>query len=370
MNRTYMPMIDNGLFVAEYYLEMPYYDITIDVLYENVDLFSQKMSDCIETSEFYRKIVYSTHMNSSLTQSARNKSKFLLIRDQLKDLLDNVGKDKACLYCGEEQVNINYKIDRKFMYGLISQTFYNSANNLQTVDVCTVCAYLSMLSILNIQKIGMPTLYISDSDNFMRAITKQIQNLTIDELDIDSNQKTTELVNKSFIIDEIPGYITQFCFQNAGQIVNDVERTFSSKDIKLLRKLKDNNLLDEFMEHGLHNNLALDRELITDITYCSPDLIKLLEEYDLKEKERKIVDYATKTLLEMEDAEKLLKELKLCNTKQKFNNFLLQYSEKKALVEDIKDYDILTGYNWYKYRDYINMNILIYKEREVKSNDQ
>ena len=254
MIRTYMPMIDNGLFVAEYYLNIPYRDITIDVLYDNISLFSGKIVELIETEEFYRKITYSTHVNSSFTQRSTKKTKGELIKDQQENLLGNVRGDKNCLYCGQKQVNTDLNIDRKYMYGLVSQTFYNSANNLQTVDVCPVCAYLSMLSILNIQKIGMPTLYISDSDNFMRKITGYIQNLSIGELDIDSNLKATELVNKSLLIDETPGYITQFCFQNAGQIVNDVERTFYSEDIKLLKKLEKEELLDEFIGFGLHNN--------------------------------------------------------------------------------------------------------------------
>lgn len=369
MIRTYMPMIDNGLFVAEYYLKMPYNDITVDILYNNIVLFSEKIAELIETEEFYRKITYTTHVNSSFTQMSTKKTREQLIREQQEDLLDNMGNDKNCLYCGQKQVNTNLNIDRKFMYGLISQTFYNSANNLQTVDICPICAYLSMLSILNIQKIGMPTLYISDSDDLMRAITEHIQNLDIEDLDLDSNSKANELVNVSLINTDIPGYITQFCFQNSGQIVNDVERTFYNKDIKLLKRLKKENLLDEFLSFGFHNNLAFDRPLVNDIIYCSKELFKILEEFELKEKEKKVVEYATKVLLEIENSEKILKELKLCNTKNKFNNFVLEYSEKKALVENVKDYDLLTGYNWYKYRDYINMNVLIYKDKEVTIND-
>lgn len=369
MIRTYIPMIDNGLFVASYYLDMPYKNITIDILYNNIDLFSEKIAALIETEEFYRKITYTTHVNSSFTQRITKKTREKLVKEQQKSLLDNVGSDKNCLYCGQKQVNIDLNIDRKYMYGLVSQTFYNSANNLQTVDVCPVCAYLSMLSILNIQKIGMPTLYISDSDDFMKKMTEYIQSLNIGDLDIDSNLKTNELVNISLMDIDIPGYITQFCFQNSGQIVNDIERTLYSKDIKLLKKLEKENLLDEFMEFGIHNNLVFDKPLTTDLMYCSYELFKILEGYELKEKEKKIVEYATKTLIQIESSERLLKELKLCNTKSKFNNFILEYSEKKALVEDVKDYDLLTGYNWYKYRDYINMNILIYKDKEVMTND-
>lgn len=379
MNRTYMPMIDNGLFVAEYYLGKPYTEITIDDLFNNTELFASKIADLIETTEFYRKIVYSTHMNSSFTQTSKKKSKDTMIAEQFKFLLESVGHDKNCIYCGKEQVNLELNIDRKFMYGLISQTFYNSANNLQTVDICPICAYLSMISILNIQKIGMPTLYISDSDDLMRSITKNAQELITDKhnlddkINIDSKLKASRLVELCLDNSNITiGYVTQFCFQNAGQMVNDIERTLYRKDIGFLNKLKTEELLDEFMSLGFHNRLALNLPIrISDIS-ISPRLFKILEDFELKEEEKNIVEYATKALLEIEDVERILKELKLCSSKARFNNFILNYSEKRALVQDVKHYDVLTGYAWIKFRDYINVNVLIHKnnfEREEQTNE-
>ncbi|MCK9470688.1 MAG: hypothetical protein M0Q88_02915 [Bacilli bacterium] len=371
MNRSYNPMIDNGLFVAEYYLNVPYNDITIDLLLANLRLFSDKIGNLIDTKEFYRKITYLTHVNSSFTQIPNKKTKETMISDQFKELIDNMGNDKNCIYCGEKQVNIDLNIDRKFIYGLVSQTFFNSSNNLQTVDICPVCALLSMLSILNIQKIGMPTLYISDSDQFMRNITKDIQEILLGEkdieskLDIESNLKARKLVELALNSPSDVGYITQFCFQNAGQIVKDIERNLFRKDIDLLLKLKDENLLDEFISFGFHNRLVFNVPLITEIVYCSPELFKILGGYELNDKEKRIVDYVTESLLEIESVEKILRDLKLCNNRNKFNEFILTYSEKRALVKDVKDYDILTGFNWYKFRDYINMNILIYKTKEV-----
>lgn len=370
MNRTYMPMIDNGLFVAEYYLGKPYKEITIDYLYDNIYVFSQLIADKIENNEFYRNITYLTHMNSSFTQNSKKKSKETLIREQFENLLDNVGSDKYCIYCGKKQVNVNLEIDRKFMYGLVAQTFFNSANNLQTVDLCPVCAFLSLLSILNIQKIGVPTLYTSDDDNFMRAITKKIQLSSVENLDIDGNLKANELINATFLVDEIPNYVEQFCFMNSGQVVNDIERILHYKDIKLIRKLKNLGLLDKFIDYGLHNRLTLGHELITSEFYCSLELLNVLEEYDLKNKEREIIENVTKNLLEIESYEKLLKDLKLCNTKERFNNFILNYSSKRSLVEDIADYDILIGSNWTKFKNYINMNLMIYKNREDDNNGE
>ena len=68
MNRSYMPMIDNGLFVLEYYLDKPYNQITINDLFDSINYFAEKIGHFIETKEFYRKVVYSTHMNSSFNQ--------------------------------------------------------------------------------------------------------------------------------------------------------------------------------------------------------------------------------------------------------------------------------------------------------------
>lgn len=367
MERTYNPMIDNGLFIAEYYLEIPYEDITIDLLFNNIEMFSQKLAETIELDDFYRRIAYSTHINSCLTQVPRNRSRQSIIYKQLEEVLDNIGNDKNCFCCGEKQVNIDFKTDRRYLYGLVSQTFYNSANNLQTVDLCPVCVFLSLLSLLNIQKIGMPTLYISDSDKFMRYITKEIQNLLKSEkdiasfLDVKSELKSTVLVNLALLDFEDMGYLSQFCFQNSGQIVNDVERFLNKKDLELLITLNEKDLLEEFISFGFHNRLVFNEPLIRKVIYCSPELFELLEGFELNEKEKKIIEYATKTLLEIETVETILKELKLCNSKIRFNNFILEYSEQKALVNDIEDYDVLIGSSWYKYRDYINMNILINK---------
>lgn len=375
MNRTYMPMIDNGLFIVEYYLDVPYRDIAVSDLYDNLDTFAEKISELLETKEFFRKIAYSTHMNSSFTQTSKNKSKYSIIKEQFDNILDNVGQDKNCIYCGEKRVNLDFAIDRKFMYGLISQTFFNSSNNLQTIDMCPICAFLSMLSILNTQKIGMPTLYISDSDDFMRSYTESMQKLIgeaskIEEkIDISGNLKYDKLLEISIDTLDIKdiGYITQFCFMNAGQIVSESERTYTRKEIKLLSRLKEKQLLDEFMNLGFHRRLNNNLQ-IEDVFAASKELIKELEGYNLynlNEKEKDIVDYVTKTLLKIESSDKLLKEIKLCNNKMKFNSLILQYSEKETLVRDVKDYDMLTGYNWKKYRDYINMNILIQQEEAM-----
>lgn len=367
MDRAYNPMIDNGLFVAEYYLDVPYSDITIDLLVNNIELFSSKIAEVIDSNEFYRKIAYSTHINSSLTQVPRKNSREFIIYKQFKEVLDNIGDDKNCFCCGKKQVNIDFKIDRKFLYGLVSQTFYNSSNNLQTVDLCPLCAFLSMLSLLNIQKIGMPTLYISDSDEAMRYVTKTIQGILKKGEDIetlldkDSNLKTKELIDLSLSDFNNIGYLTQFCFQNSGQIINDIERTLYKKDIELLLLLDKKGLLDEFMGFGFHNRLVFDKPLITKVIYCSPGLYEVLEGFEMNEEERKIVEYATKVLIEIETIEKILKDLKLCNSKVKFNNLILEYSDIKVLVKNIKDYDVLIGSNWYKFRDYISMNLLINK---------
>lgn len=84
----------------------------------------------------------------------------------------------------------------------------------------------------------------------------------------------------------------------------------------------------------------------------------------MKEKERNIVESVTNNLIKLETIDKLLKELKLCSSKEKFVEFILKFSEKVPLVSNVEDFDILTGYKWHRFKSYIQMNLLILKERE------
>lgn len=376
MKRTYNPFVDNGLFVAEYLLKKDYKDITIADIENNIDFLSFKLAELIEENEFYGNIVYSTHMNSSFTQLKRNKSRKDMIEKQLDEIINNIGNDKYCIYCGEKQVNKNYIIDRKFMPGIVANTFFNSANNLQTVDICPVCVFFSMLSIMNIQKIGLPTFYISDSDMLMRRITQNIQEAIATNtkvLNVEGKERYKRLAETALIdvaLEDI-GYLTRVSFQNGGQVVDHLEETLTREKINIIRKLSEEEVLGEFLDFGLMRRLINSEILVSNLlsdnqTYLSEKLFKILEEYELKEREKQIVEYATNKLIKLESLETLIKDFKLINTKEKFTDWVMKYSEKEPLVENIEDFDKLTGYDWRRFKNYIQMNLILEKnKREV-----
>lgn len=374
LKRTYNPFVDNGLFAAEYYLEKDYKDITIMDIENNISYLSSKLAELIEEKEFYKKIVYSTHMNSSYTQPLRQKSREEMIAKQFEEIIDNVGKDKHCIYCGEKQVNKDFIIDRKFVPGIVSNTFFNSANNLQTVDICPVCIFFSMLSLLNIQKIGLPALYVSDSDLLMRKVTEHIQKnaaLDVNELIVEGKEryrKFAEIALYEVPIDEV-GYVTKVSFQNAGQVINHSEETLTKEKISLIRRLGKESLLEEFLDFGLmrrliNDNLLISKLLSDNVLYLSAKLYQILEESELKEKEKQVVAYATKKLMRLESIENLIKEFKLINSRTKFIDYVMKFSEKEPIVESIEDFDKLTGYDWLRFKNYIQMNLLLEKNKE------
>ena len=338
MQRTYNAIIDNGLFIAEYYLKKDYTQISEKDLKNNIHIFSSIIGKILESNDFFKKLPYITHMNSCLTQPLKNCSREDKIEEQLIELCENIGNDKYCIYCGEKRVNKNYIIDRKLVNGIVSMTFFNSANNLQSIDICPICAYLSLLAILNINKIGMPTVYISDNDELMRKITR-IQQEKIDKEDEGFELKGTERDNHfvNLIIDTIDidiNYLTQFRYQNAGQVITQEERTLENDDILLIKELHNNELLDEFMAYGLFkrlfNKTPLINSILTNETLCcSEKLYKILEEFELKEKERNIVESVTNNLIKLETIDKLLKELKLCSSKDVFGKYKFLHSGKK-----------------------------------------
>ncbi|MFA7689130.1 MAG: hypothetical protein WCX96_03485 [Bacilli bacterium] len=365
MNRTHNPQIDNGLFVAEYYLKKDYKNITIEDLKENNELLCKILENTLKNKNI-TTCEYTTHLNSALTQPKQK------ILTQMSWLLDSIRNDKYCILCGEKTVNISIEIDRRYLEGIVSQTFFNHANNLNTVDVCPKCLYLSMLSVLNTQKIGSCILYISDNDNFMRDVTKDIQlKITKQSLcELKSVEKDTsfisaciDILNKQDIYDT--NYIIQYCFVN-GQNIYQAEKTIKTDQINLIRDIKSEGLLSEFISLNLFNNIynnnSFVKSLINLYNYnkkCSKELSEILEEYEMSENEKKLVLKITNKLQEI-SIDKLKKELKLCDNKNKFESFLMKYQEEIKLFDDLNDIEEILSYKkWERYKNYILWSILI-----------
>jgi len=354
MKRTYHYQVDNGLFVLENIIKKPYSEITIQDLFENNKIISAKIQSAIK-SEGVDICQALTHFNSILTQTKSKKS----IEEVMRELLNNISNHKYCIICGEKQVNTNIEVDRKYIANLVSQTFFNHASNLKHVDICPICVYLSLISVLNNQRIGSAILYNSDSDEAMRYITNQQQ------LKIDKNQlidvkikKTDNYIETCLNIKRIQdmfnsNYLSQHCIANGQNVFYD-EKVLNRKDYNLLSDLKSSQLLHEFIELGLFYNLinksSFTNTLLKYNKNCSKELYELLEDYEMTEKQKEIVNKICIKLLESEDSKELSKQLRCCDNKSKFQDFLLKYQESLNILSNLDEMEEVL--NFRKWKDY------------------
>ncbi len=391
MNRTYNFQIDNGLFIAEYYIKKDYKDITIEDLKNNIDLLAEKLAVINKVTVLNNQnkpthLSYVTHHNSALNQIHPTKNNSENIAKQMIMLLDNIGDDKTCMTCGKKQVNVNLvkrtdlkekKMDyipaNTFMFGLPSKNkFMNMGNNLQTIDVCPVCLFLSLVSLLNTQKIRYPFLFLSDSDEFMRDITAEIQSkVQIKEiLDIKKDNVdnyfvdiATELMQSEEIYDDL-NYINLIYFQNARENHYD-EQTIDKKQIIFLLRLKNKGLITEFYNLKLFSPFLENKFLIPYLVdekdfklKCSDKLFLEIREEIMTKEDINMIEYTTDELLKRNEAKELLKELKLCSNKNDFEKFILDKSTEKPIYQTLTDFVKLTS-NYYKYYNVLIANLLL-----------
>lgn len=377
MDRTYNFQVDNGLFVAEYYLDKNYKDITIDDLRDSIELFSER----IEVSAKQVKGLSSmTLHNTYYTQ--KNKK----IKDQLQLLLDNIGDKKNCSICGKKQVNFekvdvlktNGKTQKEYQayttlfHGLPAPNgFMNRSNNMKSIDVCPVCMFLSVLSSVNTQKIGSSALYISDSDEFMRDITADIQYsidrsemLEVDSGDIDKKfiETMNELKIDSEIYDDM-NYINIVRYNMNPQSPYAEDLSIDRGDLRLINKIKYAGLIHEFYDKGLFRSIANKwNPLKRLVKYgCSIELYNILKEDYMTKKEIELIESITDKLIDI-DANGSLRDLKLIRGKNDFKNFLIKYSEVTDLCGNISDYNELIQ-NFYDYKDYLILNLNLKGDR-------
>lgn len=366
MNRTYNFQVDNGLFVAEHILDKQYKDITIEDLRGNIDLFTDKLHEYNKMST----LSSTTHFNTSLTQLKIDK-RHERLKNQLTMLLDNIGNDKNCMICGKRQVNIKADIPySSLMYGLAShKRNMNMGNNLSTVDVCPVCLFLSLVSFLNTQKISFPFVYMSDSDEFMRDITSEIQlNLTKNILldrkikDLDKNF-IDEMVNINMsedLYDDL-GYINMITYKNAQN--NYYSEINIEKDrLLMLMKVKAKGLMDEFytrrMFRPFFDNSNIVKYMANTIKYdkYSIELYELMRGYFMTQKQIELVEVLTDKLLQRNDTDRVLRDLFLIKGKTDFKRFLIDYSKNEPLLDNLNDMNTIIQNN-YDFKDYLILNI-------------
>lgn len=371
LDRTYNFQIDNGLFVVEHLLKKDYKEIELDNLKDSVDMISEKMLGYTKLGT----LASQSHHNSALNQPAFKENRLEKIKEQLNELLDNIGKDKTCMQCGQKRVNLDMEVKSSYMALIPSMsTFANTSNNLQCIDICPVCLFLAYVSFLNTQKISFAFVYMSDSDEFMRDKTKEIQlsvskdiflEMKRDKSDNHFLEVMSNIAEDLDIYDDM-NYIDLIYYANAQN--NHYEtQTLERSKLLFLMKLKNQGLIYEFASLKLFRSyfddaltlnyiVKSDKKDIFKLT-ATKELYKKLEEEIMTNKEIEMIDYATSVLLEHNSAESLFKELKMCNTISDFEKFILKHSFKEKLFRSLLEFDELK--NIYKYKNMLIANLII-----------
>lgn len=398
MKRTYNEFIDNGLFVVSHHLKKDIQDITIDDLKETTDYFANLAIKILD-NEGFRNIVYTGYFSSQYEMSYRYMNKYYKtfnerknnVHGQYNNLLNSISNDKYCICCGEKQVNINLEIGRNLMPDIVAGKFYNSANNIQIVDICPVCCYLSLLSIFNVipiitKKGTIPSciLYLSDSDNVMRKITEKNQNLILTQSILNSMEipKRQSLVNicndyriPEFLLKNV-SFITQLNFvnnKNGSSVEKDI---INNKKLLFINKLSSSNNIEHFFKFYLYHALIDDKSMIKSLINQEKKYLEegdienmcdKIEEYEIPSRINILMNKTFDMLMSANDETSLRKDIKLCDSIAKFEQFLLKNYEKSNINEDLTEGEIyeLTNYKyWNKYKYLLEWKLI----REIKKN--
>jgi len=367
MHRTYHFQVDNGLFVAEYYLKKDYKKITTEDLRSNINLLAGKLHDYNKLST----LSYSSHLNSALTQG-KVEEREERIKGQLMLLLNSIGEDRTCIICGEKRVNTRAELPySSLIYGTPSPSnFMNRGNNLRTVDICPVCLFLSLVGFLNTQKISYPFLYISDSDEFMRDITEDIQQKIGRSIMLDIKSKDmaqhliptlTELMDMKESEYEGLNYINLIQYANAKKNQYK-ESVISKKNLNFIREVKYEGLINEFYNLKLFKEIMMGNNLYNYLAknkiQCSIELYEKIKEVSMGKEELKLIEIIASKLVEKYGAEKILKELKLVKKQEDMRSLFIGYTKDLDLGLSLSDLNkVIQKYQLY--RDYITIEIQI-----------
>lgn len=406
MERTYNVFVDNGLYVISYYLKKSIRDLTIEDIKNSSKQFTNKICELLQSDRF-RCLAYSTHLNSAYTRNYTikptnkedkderekiskeiNKRKKEAILNQFEGLLNNIGNDKTCLICGKKQVNLSIDIDKKYIPGIVAGSFYNSSNNLNSVDICPICLYLSMISILNIQTvskykltkknnekkrgIGVPTLYISDSNLIMEEYTEEIQRKVQSEKILDIE----ECKDDKYFLDSIIQiyvdknnlkkidnckYITLVRFCNNPHKGEYIEEShLEEKGLKFLLDLfntgKKKDILSFELIDSLKENKLMIFKLLNKKNHClkcEKETYKKVRNFEMNEKELKITKNITKVLFENNDLKSIDKNFENIRNEREFTEFIIEnLKEIPNIILSLEDLNHVKR-NWVKFKNYI-----------------
>ena len=265
MKRTYNTLIDNGLFVLAYHLEKDIEDITKEDVFNSSDVMAEKIFEMLNC-EKYANMKSMRFPNSALINPAF-KSDRLGIFKQHMDEFKNEGTD-TCVICGEKHANIELDIrGRSYFPNIVGDNFVNFGNNHKGVNICSTCLLLSIYSVMNTRVNVNLYLFNSNDDDFMMEYTCKKQNEVIQDVryKVGKEKKTetainvlVELVESSKTYEE---YIEIYRFNNDNKSdrINDSENVYK-KQVQLINKMQNKNLLSEFRMLGL-SRLLLDNNM-------------------------------------------------------------------------------------------------------------
>ena len=384
MKVTFNEFVDNGLYVASYYLKKEIEAITVTDLKKNMNLLAEEVYKFISCDK-YKKVGSMAFYNSSYTQAPSktltkeygDKAKLENIKSQFELLLDNVGNEEYCSICGEKHIKIidvNEKyiktISRSLMPNLTSNTFFNHANNLQFVDVCPICLFLSMLSVLNMRKSGNLLMYNSEDQLFMKELTasRQKQN----RADVFNDVKEENKGNTVGLQEEIRFFIDEkewtdkaimvYVLNNSGQSQVYKDYILTERNLKLFKKVYSNDYIGQFNELNLFRLLLNDTLKYKYINYLvdfkNEKLKCTIEFFDFMENEVSILKKDIRDIIE-NVCEKIyqvskkndISELKSVTSLSAFEELILKYVE---LYKEEKKENLMTKDDFEKILDYKN----------------
>lgn len=348
MIRTFNVFVDNGLFVLSHYINKKIEHISVKDIENSSNLISEVLAKFVEHPAF-NPLAWGGFSNSCYTQPTKT-NRFDKIVSQIKLFIDSIGNEE-CSICGNHTANFDFDVTRSYMPGIISNTFYNYSNNLKGINICPICLILSMYSILNMRQCEELIIYNSDNNDFMYNYTKQRQDENAEILKISPDEYKKQKVKNSIKLlseeiefyfkknNEYKGYLQPVLFKNFGQDQSFRESFFlSQKYLKLLHKIYEEGLYQEFLDFGLLS-LMLEgnfenRFIFKLIDYEKQELKSSLKLFNLLDKgvdilEPKLLELiknVCNNLMEISQKDEI-KDLKEVTNSKNFEKLILKWQE-------------------------------------------
>lgn len=376
MERMYDIFADNGLFILSHYLEKDIEDITYKDIEDSVEFMSRKVEEFVEC-EKYSNLKSMFLFNSAVSNPSM---KNVLLETVLKDFLSQKGTD-YCMICGQNHANLGMSLKgRSYLPNRPGATYFNFSNNLHNINVCPYCLVLTTYSVMNCRVNNHIYLYNSSDNEFMEEYTLQRQEENRQDILLKA-KKSTKNKNRLETLLEMIDYNINFDSQveiyrfNNGKTedIGESEKIYS-KNIELLRKMRNKSLLNEFRSLGLswliidnklgHNYISYIYDFEKEKLKCTKELYDFLnrEVNMLDDKAIKLIDKITQKIIDARlDIRKIRNLMKSVNSMRSFDNALMQiqemyYEKTEDKLFDKNEYNELS--NPRKYNSIKNMIII------------